>query len=70
MIRSLSAAAIALAAGVSAFAASGTQGAAQPAPPTFETSIVNTWKRLHDKILAMASSRIPTPVRRWTSSGT
>ena len=54
MIRSLSAAAIALAAGVSAFAASGAQGAAQPAPPTFETSVVNTWKRLHDKILAMA----------------
>ena len=30
------------------------QGAAPQAPPTWETSVANTWKGLHNKILAMA----------------
>ena len=54
MIRSLSTVAIALVAGASAFAAAAPQGQSPQAPPTFETSVVNTWKRLHDKILVMA----------------
>jgi hypothetical protein len=54
MKHSLSVVAIALAAGVTAFAASGSQNQSPQAPPTFESSVVNTWKRLHDKILAMA----------------
>ena len=53
MTRSLSVAVIAFLAGVSAFATSAPQGQAPP-PPTFESSVLNTWKRLHDKILAMA----------------
>jgi hypothetical protein len=30
------------------------QAAASQAPPTFEASVANTWKALHNKILAMA----------------
>ena len=35
-----------------------TQLAAQQAPPTFETSVFNTWKSLHDKILVMAKDTV------------
>ena len=31
---------------------------AQQAPPTFETSVFNTWKSLHDKILVMAKDTV------------
>lgn len=35
-----------------------TQLAAEQAPPTFETSVFNTWKSLHDKILVMAKDTV------------
>ena len=35
-----------------------TQLAAAQAPPTFETSVFNTWKSLHDKILVMAKDTV------------
>jgi hypothetical protein len=54
MIRSLSAAAIALAVSVSLSASPDSQNQTPQAPPTFESTVVRTWKALHDKILAMA----------------
>ena len=41
-----------------AVALAGTSPAAQQAPPTFETSVFNTWKSLHDKILVMAKDTV------------
>jgi len=35
-------------------AAASAQQAAPQTPPTFETSVINTWKALHSKILTMA----------------
>ena len=41
-----------------AVALAGTSPAAQQAPPTLETSVFNTWKSLHDKILVMAKDTV------------
>ena len=38
--------------------AGATFASAQQAPPTFETSVFNTWKSLHDKILVMAKDTV------------
>jgi hypothetical protein len=54
MSRSMSTLAIALCAGVSAFAAPLPQGQSPQTPPTFESTVINTWKGIHNKILAMA----------------
>jgi hypothetical protein len=48
--------AIALALGSTALIAQ--QSAAPKAPPTFESTIVNTWKNLHNKILTMAKDTV------------
>ena len=48
-------------------------------PPTFESTVINTWKSLHNKILTMAKdfpetstagSRTRTHARWWTNSAT
>ena len=43
-------------------AAASAQTPAPKPPPTYEQVIVNTWKNLHNKILAMAKDTVfPTP---------